>query len=82
MTDNMTASRAATARAIEILGGQNAATRILGVSRQVVQHWIKTRVPAEQCPGIERATRERGQAVLCEAMRPDVPWQILREQVA
>jgi DNA-binding transcriptional regulator YdaS (Cro superfamily) len=33
------------------------------------------KVPAEHCPAIERAT-----GVRCEELRPDVPWEVLREQ--
>lgn len=38
------------------------------------------RFPAEHCPAIERATRERGEPVLCEELRPDVAWDVLRQQ--
>lgn len=36
--------------------------------------------PAEHCPKVERATRERGDVVLCEDLRPDVAWDVLRMQ--
>lgn len=52
-----------------------------GVLRQHVEHWIKAdRVPADKCPLIERATREHGQPVTCEELRPDVAWGVLRAQ--
>lgn len=38
------------------------------------------RFPAEHCPTIERATREKGQVVTCEQLRPDVAWEVLRMQ--
>jgi len=51
------------------------------VLRQHVEHWVKAdRVPADKCPLIERATREKGQPVTCEELRPDVAWGVLREQ--
>lgn len=34
-------------------------------------------VPAEYCPAIERAT---GGMVRCEELRPDVEWDVLRQQ--
>lgn len=55
----------------------------LGVKQPTVSEWLRgdRRVPAERCPAIERATRERGQPVMCEELRPDVDWGVLREQV-
>lgn len=81
------AHQLAAERAIRVLGGPAQAARVLNVKdhrHQTVQGWLKTRVPAEQCPGIERATLERGpdKVVRCEELRPDVPWGILREQAA
>jgi DNA-binding transcriptional regulator YdaS (Cro superfamily) len=69
--------------AIRVLGGVAAAADLIGVrSYQVIQSWLKTRVPADHCPLIERLTRERGQAVLCEELRPDIPWGVLRHPVS
>ncbi len=59
------------------------AARVLNVKghrHQTVQGWLRTRVPAEYCPLIEEATRERGVAVMCEELRPDVAWGLIREQ--
>jgi len=70
-------------RAAEILGGQAAVAAVLGYEdRRAVFPWFSTdrRFPAEHCPAIERATRERGQVVTCEELRPDVAWGVLREQ--
>jgi DNA-binding transcriptional regulator YdaS (Cro superfamily) len=54
----------------------------LGVKQPTISEWLRgdRRVPAERCPEIERATRDRGQPVLCEELRPDVAWSVLREQ--
>ena len=63
-------------RFIDTAGSLRAAAEILGVrSYQVVQQWRLTRVPAEYCPAIERATQG---AVRCEDLRPDVDWGVLR----
>lgn len=61
-----------------------------GVYRQNVEYWLRVgRVPAEHCPSIERVTRvtaaEKDDAsliVTCEALRPDVGWDVLRDQAA
>lgn len=43
-------------------------------------------VPAERCPAIERFTKDKvrelgaGEPVTCEQLRPDVAWEVLREQ--
>lgn len=63
-------------KAIKQLGGVVAAANVLKVSRyQVIQQWVLTRVPAEHCPTIERAT---GGEVTCEELRPDIDWAYLR----
>jgi DNA-binding transcriptional regulator YdaS (Cro superfamily) len=68
------------ARAIRLLGGPVRAAERLGVERyQTVQSWLRNRVPAEYCPLIERATREKGDPVTCEELRPDVAWDVLRD---
>lgn len=68
-------------RAAEIVGSQVALASLLGVSKAAVNQWKDAgrKVPAEKCPAIERAT---GGRVRCEELRPDVPWDVLREQVA
>jgi DNA-binding transcriptional regulator YdaS (Cro superfamily) len=40
----------------------------IGKAKQTVNHY-KSRVPADVCPLIERAT-----GVRCEALRPDINW--------
>lgn len=49
----------------------------------------RARIPAEHCPAIERLTRrvaaERGDdslIVRCEDLRGDVPWGVLRRELA
>lgn len=67
-----------TARAVRLLGGPVRAASRLNVERyQTVQSWLRNRVPAEYCPLIERETDG---AVRCEELRPDVAWDVLREQ--
>ena len=76
-------------RAAEALGGQAALAQACGFGdRRHVWPWFNTerRVPAEHCPGIERATRIAAEAkadpsliVTCEQLRPDVAWEVLRE---
>lgn len=67
------------ARAIRLLGGPVRAAERLGVERyQTVQSWIRNGVPPKYCPLIERATREQGDAVFCEQLRPDVDWSYVR----
>lgn len=71
-------------RAAEALGSQRALAELLGVSNGAVSQW-KTpgrRIPAEYCPVIERATKDRGKPVMCEELRPDMDWAILRLQAA
>lgn len=72
---NITAIRTAA----ELLGGQAALARVLEVKPPTVNQWCNgdRRVPAEQCPFIERATKG---AVRCEDLRPDVAWDVLRMQ--
>ena len=68
-------------RSIEALGGVSALASAIGVAASLPSMWKKRgNVPAEHCPAIERATRERGAPVLCEELRPDVPWSVLRLQ--
>lgn len=61
---------------------RGAASRLasaLGVRPVMVSQWTSglKSVPAERCPEIERATAG---AVTCEELRPDVAWDVLREQ--
>jgi DNA-binding transcriptional regulator YdaS (Cro superfamily) len=71
-------------KAAEILGGQAAIATLLGYEdRRNVAPWFTTDrpFPAEHCLLIERATRAKGgELVTCEQLRPDVAWQVLRDQ--
>lgn len=78
-------------RAADALGGQAALAVLLGYAdRRNVSPWFTTAraFPAEHCPAVERATRERNAIdparpiVTCEELRPDVMWSVLREQAA
>ena len=63
-------------RAITAAGGITKLASALGVKgHQVIHQWRLKRVPAERCPAIERVTDG---AVLCEQLRPDVDWAVLR----
>lgn len=63
-------------KAIDLLGGMQAAARAIGVSPQRIFNWKQRgRVPADACPAIEKATNG---AVRCEDLRPDVDWGYLR----
>lgn len=53
----MTSEKTAIERACEIVGGQSALARILGLKPQSVQKWVnKNEVPAKRVVAIERAT--------------------------
>ena len=63
-------------KAVNLMGGLQSAQRALGLNTyQAIQAWKRTRVPAEYCPLIEKATAG---AVRCEDLRPDVDWAYLR----
>lgn len=85
MAQTLPSEKKALNRAAQILGGQAALASILGYSdRRNVSPWFTTdrQFPAEHCPTIERETRAAGDVVTCEELRPDVAWDVLREQVA
>jgi DNA-binding transcriptional regulator YdaS (Cro superfamily) len=69
-------------RAISVFGSQAAMASSLGVRQSTVSEWLRgvRPVPAERCPQIERETRRRGTPILCEELRPDVEWDVLRMQ--
>jgi DNA-binding transcriptional regulator YdaS (Cro superfamily) len=79
-------------RAVDLLNGQAALASAIGVKQQNVWNWLNRAdgiPPAEYCPAIERETKrvaaEKGDpslAVTCEQLRPEVAWEVLREQVA
>lgn len=60
----------AAAKGVGVLAGR------IGVAPSAPSMWKKRgRVPAEHCPAIERET-----GVVCERLRPDVAWDVLRMQ--
>ena len=67
-------------RACDVLGGQAEMARLLVVSPAYINQMCQglRGVPAERCPAIERATRAAGDPVLCEELRPDISWDVLR----
>ncbi|MBJ2155283.1 YdaS family helix-turn-helix protein [Variovorax sp. IB41] len=61
-------------RAIEIAGSRLRLAELIGVASSTPGMWaFRKKVPAEHCPAIERET-----GVRCEELRPDVPWEVLR----
>jgi DNA-binding transcriptional regulator YdaS (Cro superfamily) len=71
-------------KAITAAGGVTRLAELIGQSPQTVSNW-KNRSggipPVEHCPDIERVTRELGAPVLCEELRPEVDWAVLREPI-
>jgi len=63
--------------AAHLTGGTTALANLLNIKPPTVSQWLTgiRRVPAEQCPRIERLTDG---LVCCEDLRPDVDWAILR----
>lgn len=81
MNTNSSPEKVALLRAAGVLGGQVGVAEACGFGdRRHVWPWFNTerKVPAEHCPAIERATREKGAPVRCEELRPDVAWDVLR----
>ena len=54
-------------------GGRARLAELLGVTPAAVGNWKAREIPAEYCPLIERDT-----GVVCERLRPDVAWGVLR----
>lgn len=58
------------------IGTQADLARRLGVTPQAVAQWRSDdRIPVERCIQIEELTAGK---VLCEQLRPDVNWAVLR----
>jgi DNA-binding transcriptional regulator YdaS (Cro superfamily) len=78
------AEMAALDEAIEVLGGVTALAAAITcpqrpVSQSAVSNWkTRGRVPSDYCPAIERETRLKGRAVLCERLSRHVDWGELR----
>lgn len=58
--------------AIFALGGQSALARLLGISRSVVNGWLKRGFPTGRCPAIESATNG---VLNRQLMRPN-DWKV------
>jgi len=85
MDTTLSPEKAALHRAATVLGGQAAMAVLLGYSdRRGVWAYFHTdrKFPAEHCPIIERATREKGDVVRCEELRRDIAWDVLRAEGA
>lgn len=69
-------------KAIEVLGSQTAVAAAAGpdVETGHVYYWLNKapEVPPRYCPGIERATREKGETVFCEQLCPGTDWASVR----
>ncbi len=60
--------------AVKRAGGYGKLAARIGVSISAPSNWNQRKnVPAEHCPAIERET-----GVRCEALRPDIPWSVVR----
>ena len=66
--------------AIRAAGGKTALVRLLNAcghhlgSHNTIAQWeLRGQIPAHFCPDIERVT-----GVMCEWLRPDVPWGVVR----
>ncbi len=80
--DHLPPEKQALHEAAQVLGGQAAVAKVLGYTdRRNVSAWFATsrQLPERHCPTIEQATREMGKVVLCERLRPDVSWDVLRK---
>ena len=67
---------------IRELGGPVRLGRYLGIRSQAVSLWgIKSRIPAERVPELERLAVELGSPIRAEDMRPDVAWGVIRGQL-
>jgi DNA-binding transcriptional regulator YdaS (Cro superfamily) len=65
-------------RAAKVLGSFSELARALGESNQTVFNWRTRQVPLEKCPLIEKLTRDAGDPVTREQLRPDVDWNLFR----
>jgi DNA-binding transcriptional regulator YdaS (Cro superfamily) len=64
-------------RAVDLLGGPTATSRVLRVTPQAVFFWLKgeRQLPPDKAIDLERETA--GQ-VTVEELRPDIDWQVIR----
>ena len=69
-------------KAIAAAGGLTRLAEMLEASPQTVSNWrARGEVPVERCPDIERITRGLKDPVLCEELRPEVDWAVLRKPI-
>jgi len=63
--------------AVSVVGSQRELARRLNVTASAVNQCLNGRcqIPAAWCPQIEAIT---GRRVLCEELRPDIQWGVLR----
>ena len=73
-------------RVVAAFGSQVELARAIGVSPGRVAQWRRRGIPAERCFEIEQQSRaiaaKRGDpalVVLCEELRPDLDWAVVRE---
>lgn len=78
-TPHTLTAHAALNRVIEIFGSQLALATALNLSKGVITQWKlpRARVPAKHCPIIEEMTQG---VVLCEDLRPDIRWDVVRHR--
>jgi DNA-binding transcriptional regulator YdaS (Cro superfamily) len=76
--------REALQKAIAVLGSQTALADAAGTDVETghVYYWLNKapEVPARYCPGIERATRLKGDTVFCEQLCPSTDWAAVRAE--
>lgn len=55
--------------------------RGIGLSKQGLHPYLHTDrpFPADYCPTVEKLTELAGKRVMCESLRPDVEWGVLRD---
>ena len=84
MDTNLAPEKAALHRAAQALGGRDAMAKLLGLqdARSLWPYFARRRFLPEYCLIVERETRAKGRAVLCEELRPDMEWSIVRNQPA
>ena len=70
-------------RAISVMGGIAALADALGIGESTPSMWKRRKnVPADYCIAIYQVTKALGQPVRPEELRPDIAWDVLREQAA
>ncbi len=80
MASNPTPEKQALLDAAKALGSKSELARGIGLSKQGIHPYFHTDrpFPADYCPTVERLTEAAGKRVMCEQLRPDVEWGVLR----